>query len=270
MKSVLRWTLGILLAIAIVAAVWGTILAEKYVKDVVLEQSTKEVSLALAEPVPEWVCPSLKQKIIEQANVGLERITAEPGNAATIAMNLNSRLVWLKDVRVKTFKDYFTIEAQYRKPAITIEYKKNRYYLATDKTVLDYIPIDTLDIPLVTGCVLTDEPEPGDSLFHEQLKAAVELTMAFRHMDEGRGRKRKLLPLVKDIDVSRQGIAGSDRPQILIHTTEGVDIYWGAAIGEADSYHEKSSTAKLSGLYTILEAHNSLAGRYREIDLRYE
>lgn len=268
MKRVLRWVFGVLLLAAVVAAVWGTILAEKYVKDVVLEQSTKEVSLALAEPVPAWVCPSLKQKITEQANVGLENITAEPGNASTIARNLNSRLVWLKNVRVKTERDYFRIEAEYRKPAITIEYKKNRYYLSEDMVVLDYVPIDTLEIPLVSGYVLTEEPVPGEPLFHEQLRAAKKLVEVFRRMDIGR--KRKLLPIVKDIDVSRQGVAGTEKPQILIHTTEGVDIFWGAAMGEGAAYHEKNDTDKLSGLYTILEAHNSLSGRYQNIDLRYE
>lgn len=258
---------SILLVSAAITIVWSMRLAENYVRVNIVQETDRELNLVLAG-APKWLNDSLTEQIINQAKVGLECFTAEAEVAGIVERNINSRLVWLDDVRVKSSNKNITIYASYKEPAMLLKYKSTPFYLSTDMTVLDYMPIETLNIPLVTGVVLTAKPSPGDPLFHEQLEATVKLIKLFRAMDSYRD--KKFLSTVTEIDVSMFGITEKQKPQIVIKTKDGIDVFWGAAPGQAEAYFEQPEKKKLAVLYTIFESHSSLVGRYKEIDLRYE
>ncbi|AQQ10118.1 signal peptide peptidase SppA, 36K type [Sedimentisphaera cyanobacteriorum] len=206
--------------------------------------------------------------VSEKIKEAEEKLTASPGTAKLVAKNLKSKFPWLKNVRVQTSINRLTIDADYRKPAVLLRHKSAKYYISEDMTVLDYIPIDSLSVPEVSGVVLASAPSPGEPLFHEQIKASVKLTQLFRAMDKSRS--RKFLKQVESIDVENYGITDSSIPQIVIKTKEELDIFWGAAPGDAEAYFEMPEKKKLAVLYTIFESHPNLKGRYENIDLRFE
>ncbi|AQQ10215.1 hypothetical protein L21SP3_02043 [Sedimentisphaera cyanobacteriorum] len=259
---------GLILIIgAVYASVWGILNAENHIKQEIIRESEREISMVL-RGYPNWINASLKRRIVEQGYIGLEKLTASPGTAKLVAKNLKSKFPWLKNVRVQTSINRLTIDADYRKPAVLLRHKSAKYYISEDMTVLDYIPIDSLSVPEVSGVVLASAPSPGEPLFHEQIKASVKLTQLFRAMDKSRS--RKFLKQVESIDVENYGITDSSIPQIVIKTKEELDIFWGAAPGDAEAYFEMPEKKKLAVLYTIFESHPNLKGRYENIDLRFE
>ncbi|OXU14812.1 cell division protein FtsQ/DivIB [Sedimentisphaera salicampi] len=266
-KPFLRFLGFIFVIAAVSAAGWGLKKAEKHVRQEIVRESKREISMVL-RGYPEWINTPLKKRIVEQGYIGLEKLTAKPGTAELVAENLRSKFPWLKNVRVQTSVNRLTIVADYRKPAVLLRHKSTKFYISEDMTVLDYIPMNSLSVPEVSGVVLASAPSPGEPLFHEQIKAAVKLTQLFRAMDKSR--TRKFLPHVESIDVENYGITDSSIPQIVLKTKDGLDIFWGAAPGDAEAYFEIPEEKKLAVLYTIFESHPNLKGRYENIDLRFE
>ena len=63
--------------------------------------------------------------------------------------------------------------------------------------------------------------------------------------------------------------SGATLSHIIIKTTDGIEILWGAEPGQAAANIEMSEEEKLSSLYQMFRLHGTLKGKYKYIDLRY-
>jgi len=218
------------------------------------------------EDPPGWVDQTLLAKAYAAAG-GSSFYLQEEGVAARIGSRLES-LAWLKDVTVQVTLDSIRVKAQWRKPLAQIKSGFTQFYVDEDLVVLDLVP---LELPIVTirGVRFQHMPDTGMVLKEPALASAMELVVLLDRMDQRVTPNKPLLGEIDEVDMENyQGRQDPKQPHIILLTTDGTRIIWGAEIGEWDKHLETNDEAKLAKLYTYYRDCGTLLGGVKYINLR--
>jgi hypothetical protein len=213
---------------------------------------------------PLWASEELLVKIKEAASRN-EDFTIDDDLAASVAKNL-STVVWLENVKVRVVSDTVAVSANWRRPVALYRGQDRQVYVASDLTILDYVPLPAAPIVELTGVGSGDAPAVGKVWDAADVTAAVEVLRLLDKMDMLTTQK-PLLSRIGLIDMSNlNGRKSVTEPHIVLITKDGRNINWGAAVGTSQRYVEASDQEKLASLYDWANS-TPQSGKY--IELRY-
>jgi len=219
--------------------------------------------------VPEWANWDATNRVAQSARGTRFPLTKD--TASTVAGNLAS-MSWLDDVAVRVTHDSVQVSARWRKPVVMIEIREtnSKIYVDKDLVVMEYIPMPHLPIVEVKNVSLNVVPLPGQRFDQGDLSAAVALAVLLNRMDAEVAPKTPLLEQIANIDVDNYKGRKNRQPHMVLWSKDGVQIVWGAEIGEYAKYLEASDQEKLGKLYTHYKELGSLSasGGVKYIDLR--
>jgi hypothetical protein len=251
----------------------GLIYLDRYVKDTAALE-VPDGSLKLVDP-PAWLNQDWVDTIVRTARG--KRFPLDQASAKIIAERLET-LSWLANVRVQTTPEFLIVTADYRRPVALVETVRNqKIYLDQDMHVLDYLPVTAVPVIEIRGLDSNKVPQPGQTWFAEDAKAAVELLnwlymMDLHFLSESKLQK-PLLEEIADIDVSNLSGRKSRSPEkahIVLNVKDGTKVHWGAAWGQAAVCLEADEKDKLARLYQFYMDHDStLEGTAKYIELRW-
>jgi len=222
--------------------------------------------------VPAWVNEALKEKVYNAATAGGEDLRLDENAAQTVQQNIESMVVWLDDVKVRTSHKSIEIKGWWRKPlALVKEGLREPFYVDADLVVLDFVPMANLPIVNVKGLsVVSRTAVAGEMLYREDLAAAVAVLDRLERMDKLVSGEKPLLFEIDRIDVSNfNGREDGRLSHIILYTKDNTEIIWGAEIGKWQRYMEASDEEKLGKLYSYYNESGSLLGAAEYINLRY-
>ena len=248
------------------AAVAFVVLEDKYV------EKDQRVGKLFMPGRPAWYNDRL-DNLMTQVLEGSE-FTIEPGMARFIAERLES-WSWMSDVSVSTGKDGLTVFANYRKPVALVSIGGSKYYIDSDMTVMDYVPLGSVTIVKIEGLESRAIAAPGEIWHADDAAAAVQLIDLLNRMDEKSTPGKPLLGEIRAVDVAnyngRKNLH-SDVPHIVLYANDGTEIQWGAAVGQSARYFEASDEEKLGQLYSDYKQYGTVQGRsgelFKYLDLR--
>jgi hypothetical protein len=236
-----------------VAIAVGFVFFDRYVKtNLELNEKTVEIQLA---GFPDWGSTELKEKIISTAIGSLKDLTASETTAARIGENIQL-FSWLYNTRVLVGNQAITIDARYRKPVAMVVFANEKYLIASDMVVLDFIKITKLPIVEITGVPahLLTWRSVGTKWNSEDVAAAVELLALLNNMDSRVVPDKPLLAEIKSIDMSNfNGRRSKSQPHIVFYAKDGTEIRWGAQKGAWQRYLEAKDEEKLTLLYNTYQ-----------------
>lgn len=223
---------------------------------------------------PAWFNSQLMRNVEDAADskhfsltAGSKHFSLEEGVAEYVHQGLSS-MPWLYDVKVQTTSNAIRVMAGYRKPMAFVTYKGKKYYVADDLMVLDYVRLDKMAIPEITG--YGDVPSVGSVMDTDAVASAIAITRIIDKMDVISEIERPLLGEIASVDVSNLGGRQySKKPHIVLRANDGTQVYWGAAVGESARYMEAVEKEKLAMLYGEYAEHGTLQGFAKFIELRY-
>lgn len=186
--------------------------------------------------------------------------------AAAVARNL-ATIAWLYDTQVKIAGDSIIVSANWRKPIALFNGSNRQVYIASDLTVLDYVPLKTSIVEL-KGIEASQSPDIGKIWDKPDVTAAIEVLRLLDKMDQLTGQK-PLMNQIAAIDVSNlAGRKSATEPHIVIVAKDGTNIKWGAAVGTSQRYVESSDQEKLAMLYDFYKLNGTLQN-IKYVELRY-
>jgi hypothetical protein len=254
--------LGILCLLAAIA--FGLVLLDRYVE----KKSPIAAEFGPLELLdkPDWFGGQLVRKV--QTAAGGVSFALDETTARTVTQNLKS-LSWLYEVKAQTTNNSVQVSAKYRRPVALIRQSKAMYYIDRDLVVLDYLPIDTLEIVRIDGFSVRP-PQVGQKWSADDVDAAVKLLAAIERMDEISTPEAPLLNEIASIDVSNfGGRKSSSKPHIILYAKDQTQVFWGAAYGESARYLEASEKEKIAMLYEFYKQHGTIRGIVKYIELRH-
>jgi hypothetical protein len=215
---------------------------------------------------PLWANEELLAKIKEAASRN-EDFTIDDDLAASVAKNL-STVAWLENVQVRVVGDAVVVSANWRTPVALFRGQDRQVYVASDLTILDYVPLAAAPIVELTGVGSGNAPSVGKVWDKADVAAAAEVLRLLEKMDMLTTQK-PLLSRIASIDMSNlNGRKSSTEPHIVLITKDGKNINWGAAVGTTQKYLEATDQEKLASLYDSYKADGTLE-KYKYIELRY-
>jgi hypothetical protein len=190
--------------------------------------------------------------------------------AKSIQKNLESRVAWIDNVRVQVTGDSIYIKARWRKPLAVIESDGHKFYLDSNLTVLDYLPVPNLSIVTLKGPAETRvTPQTGKPWQSDDAAAAVNILVRLDRMDKLVSPNKPLLRKIDSIDISNfNGRRKDSEPHIVLNTVDDIEIIWGAELGTWQRYLEATDEEKLAKLYGFYKEHNFTLGDVKYINLR--
>lgn len=236
-----------------VAIAVGFVFFDRYVKGN-LELNEKTVNIQLAG-FPDWGSDELKEKIISTAIGSLKDLMPSETTAARIGENIQL-FSWLYNTRVLVGNQAITIDARYRKPVAMAASANEKYLIASDMVVLDFVNIAKLPIVEITGVPthLLTWRSVGTKWNSEDVAAAVELLALLESMDSRVVPDKPLLAEIKSIDMSNfNGRRKASQPHIVFYAKDGTEIRWGAKKGEWQRHLEAKDEEKLTLLYNTYQ-----------------
>lgn len=234
-------------------------------------EQTSPMGTVVFKERPAW----LNQEWIDwvQEVLGGNTFVLNEDSAAGIGRKLEAT-AWLKHIRVETTPVEIQVYADHRRPVGLVKSGSRQYYIADDMTVMNFIPMPTLNIAELKG-VSSGIPEVGQGWLAEDAKAAIEIlkflyTMDLQFQREGRIEK-PLLSEIATVDVSNFAARRNrSAPNIILTVKDGTKIHWGAAWGQSAVYMEAEEKDKLTRLYQhYMDYKNSLQGTAKIIELRW-
>jgi len=253
---------------AVAGLLAGTGLFLRYAEGFVRAASEGSEGALILVEVPAWVNWDLKARVAEMA--GGSRFPIQDETAEVVARNL-APMAWLGNVRVQVTHDAVRVKAHWRKPVALIESQKSdaEYYVDSDLVVLDYMPMSNLPIVEVKGMAPVLASTPGERFDCDDLAAAVALICLLERADAEFAPKTPLLEQIKSIDINNfKGHKQPLKPHIILNTTSGTQVWWGAEIGEWAKHLEAKDEQKLANLYAYYREHGSLSAEARYINVR--
>jgi len=215
---------------------------------------------------PLWANEELLAKIKEAASRN-EDFTIDDDLAASVAKNL-SIVAWLENVKVRVVGDAVVVSANWRTPVALFRGQDRQVYVASDLTILDYVPLAAAPIVELTGVGSGTVPMVGKVWDKADVAAAAEVLRLLDKMDMLTTQK-PLLSRIASIDMSNlNGRKSATEPHIVLITKDGKNINWGAAVGTTQKYLEATDQEKLASLYDSYKADGTLE-KYKYIELRY-
>ncbi|MDO8303597.1 MAG: hypothetical protein Q7T18_10175 [Sedimentisphaerales bacterium] len=215
---------------------------------------------------PLWTSVELLARIKEAASRN-EDFTIDDDLAASVARNL-STVAWLENVKVRVVGDAVVVSANWRRPVALYRGQDRQVYVASDLTILDYVPLPAAPIVELTGVGIGNAPPVGKVWDKADVAAAVEVLRLLDKMDMLTTQK-PLLSRIASIDTSNlDGRKSATEPHIVLVTKDGKNINWGAAIGASQRYVEASDEEKLAMLYDYYKLNGTLQN-IKYIELRY-
>lgn len=245
-RSTLLIFMLIIIAVALVA---GFIFMDRFVKRT-SNFADRSLGLELLD-VPDWVGSQLQQEIVDTAHKGGVDFLLNETTARQVGENLRT-LPWLYDVQVSIGAESIIVKANYRRPLALIKARDGQFYIDAQSVVLNYIPVDKLIIPEITGtsAYLLTPRSVGEKSAGADLAAAIELIELLSKMDVQVTPKKPLLAEIKSIDMSNfDGRRSSSQPHIVFYAEDGTEIKWGAKKGDWSKNLEARDEEKLTILY---------------------
>jgi hypothetical protein len=236
----------IIIAVALVA---GFIFMDRFVKKT-SNFGAQALNLELLD-VPDWVGPQLQQRIVETARKGGVEFILNETIARQVGENLRT-FAWLYDVQVIIGPESIIVKAAYRKPVALIKAQDDQFFIDSQAVVLDYIPVDKLIIPEITGvsAYMLTSRSIGTKWQSADVAAAIELLELLTKMDKQITPDKPLLAEIASIDMSNfDGRRNSSEPHIVFYAKDGTEIKWGAKKGDWNRNLEAKDEEKLTILY---------------------
>jgi hypothetical protein len=258
--------LKVLAAVCVISGiVIGLVFLEKYVKQTA---PVAEVDLELAD-VPLWASDQLKEKV-RAAAIGKAGNGLGEDIALSVRRNLDQRTAWLDDVKVRSTYDRLRVEGRWRKPIGLVKSGRLKFYVDTERVVLDYVPLPDLPIVEIKGLPpITKTPPLGEVWQRDDLAAAVMILDRLDHMDKTLGPDKPLLYEIDRIDVSNfSGRQNSRYAHIILYSKDNSQIIWGAELDKWQQHLESTDEEKLAKLYGYYKDYGTLSGGARYINLR--
>ncbi len=284
--KVVRGLLAIMLACALATVGWYRLGGHVQA----LPGSQPLASPELVAP-PDWVrnSPELQELIKRTAGGANIRLTED--TVKLVATKLE-KLSWLYNVSVQTSVaapqgdkhpiKTLRIQAGYRKPVAMVKRGWKKYYLAwvtpedpvsnyRDKAVLvlRHIAIEGLPIIEITGLPSRIPLDDGVVCSLDEVVSTVELLTTLARMDLSTTPDKPLLNELRNIDLTNYNKSNdSSKSRVVIYTTDGVAIYWGAPYGQSAMAMETTEEEKIAQLYVLYTQNGTLKGNFKYIDLR--
>jgi hypothetical protein len=258
--------LKVLAAVCVISGiVIGLVFLEKYVKQTA---PVAEVDLELAD-VPLWASDQLKEKV-RAAAIGKAGNGLGEDIALSVRRNLDQRTAWLDDVKVRSTYDRLRVEGRWRKPIGLVKSGRLKFYVDTERVVLDYVPLPDLPIVEIKGLPpITKTPPLGEVWQRDDLAAAVMILDRLDHMDKTLTPDKPLLYEIDRIDVSNfSGRQNSRYAHIILYSKDNSQIIWGAELDKWQQHLESTDEEKLAKLYGYYKDYGTLSGGARYINLR--
>ncbi len=236
----------IVLAVALVA---GFIFMDRFVKKA-SGPAARSLNLELLD-VPDWLSPQLQNRIVETAGIGGVQFLLDENTARQIGENLRT-LAWLYNVRVTVGSENIIVKADYRRPVALIKAQVGQYFVDARSVVLDYVPVDKLIIPEITGvsAYMLTSRSVGEKWQGADVAAAIELIELLAKMDAQVTPQKPLLAEIKAVDMSNfDGRRSSSQPHIVFYAKDDTEIRWGAKKGDWSKNLEARDEEKLTILY---------------------
>ena len=221
---------------------------------------------------PVWVNEQLKDKIYNAATAGGEDLTLDDDAARTVQQNLESRLVWLEQVMVRTTSNSIRIKAKWRRPVAIIKMGGRKlFYVDGQMVVLDFVPVEGLPIVWISGLSrIKPKPVPGQTLFRDDIAAAIAVIEKLDRMDAMLSPDKPLLYEIERIDMSNfNGRKSKNDSHIVLYTRDDTPIFWGCEVETWQRYMEATDEEKLAKLYEYYKSCGTLMGSVKHINLRY-
>jgi hypothetical protein len=112
-------------------------------------------------------------------------------------------------------------------------------------------------------------PSPGQVWQCDDLAAATEILDRMNLMDRTLSPDKPLLFEIDRIDVRNfNGRKDSQKPHIVLHTKDDIEITWGAEWGKWQQYLESSDLDKLAKLWGYYQMHGTLSVGIKYVNLR--
>ncbi|MHC4423792.1 MAG: cell division protein FtsQ/DivIB [Planctomycetota bacterium] len=228
--------------------------------------SQKTLTPKLVKP-PVWVTKQLKEEIYAAAKADGEDLRLDENVARSVQNNLDGKVAWLDEVRVRVANDQLLIEARWRKPVALVKRGLNKFYVDAGMVVLDYVPMPDLPVVEVKGLsVLPKPPSPGEVLQKDDLAAAVAILAILDRRDRLL-QSRGLLYEIDRIDVSNfNGRENRRAPHIVLYAKD-TEIKWGAELGKWQQHFESTDAQKIAKLYEHYKEHGTLLSGVKYINL---
>jgi len=264
-----KWNwVGMLKVATVMGLLVGVGLFLRYAEGFVRAAHAGEEGALILVEVPAWVNWDLKARVAEMA--GGSRFPIQDETAEVVSRNL-APMAWLDNTSVQVTHDAVRVKAHWRKPVALIESQKGatKYYVDSDLVVLDYMPMSHLPIVEVKGMAPGLAPTPGERFDRDDLAAAVALICLLDRADAEFAPKTPLVEQIKSIDISNfKGRRQPLKPHIVLNTKSGMQIWWGAEIGEWAKHLEAKDEDKLANLYTHYMEYGLVSAEARYINVR--
>jgi hypothetical protein len=252
------------ISVVLVGIAFGFYYVERYVN-----ASPKVIHsvarLKLDRPV--WASDELLEKIKDAASRD-EDFVIDDDLAQSVARNL-ATVAWLRNLRVSIAGDAVTVSADWLKPAALYQGTDRQVYIASNLTVLDYVPLKSMPIVELKGVGTAQAPDVGKVWDRADVSAAMDVLRLLDKMDQLAAQK-PLLNQIAAIDVANfNGRKSPAEPHIVLLAKDGTNIKWGAAVGTSQKYVEATDQEKLAMLYDFYKANGTLQNIVKYIELRY-
>jgi len=274
-------TIGLPLITASLAV--GFIYMEKYVQ--ACDAANPRYGTVIFENIPDWALTQPVRETFKEV-LGQSQFPLNRTSARLVEERL-SKLSWLYNIQARTDDDNIYVRTSCRTPSAVIKTAKGQFYLAIPATddplgssgaentlvVLDYLPLSKLNLLEITDAETHNMPSPGKNWLAEDAAAALTLIKALEEMDSRLCLEKPLINEITSVNVAnfagRKYPNDSKKPRIIILLKDGIEVFWGAAFGQAGAVLEANETEKLSKLYTFYREHNyTLQGSAKYIELR--
>jgi len=218
---------------------------------------------------PKWATEQLKSKIKLSAAALGEDLAIDDDLTENVYRNLKTHIPWLDNVKLQIVGEKLLIGAHWRKPLAMLKTTNSKIYVDKDLVVLDFIAMPELGIPEVTGISNRNAPLPGQVYTAQDLQAAVTILEKLDLMDQKITPSKPLLHEIGRIDVSNfNGRKKSSYAHIILYTTSGIEIIWGAEFGAWQRHMEAPDEEKLANLYGYYKQFGTLLQGAKYINLR--
>ncbi|MBN1816488.1 MAG: hypothetical protein JW828_03955 [Sedimentisphaerales bacterium] len=232
--------------------------------------------------LPEWVkaSPAVGEQIEKLLG---KTVALEPGTAENVAVRL-SALPWLYNVYTQTAQESVRVRADWRKPMAVVRQGNDQVHLAWIEkedplydpdqrrvAVIGFVPVEGITLVEITGAAASI-PRMQNGLgtwSAPEIVTTAEMLRTFGNMDSKNFSQNPLLGQIQRIDVSNfGGRKDSKAAHVVLYATDGTEIRWGAAFGQAATYAEATEVEKVASLYGFYRKHGTLLGKVKYIDLR--
>jgi hypothetical protein len=247
----------------------GFVFFEKYIKKTGLI-THKAVPIKLID-VPDWVTEPLKEKIYATAWPDGENLCIDENTASLVCRNVETSVVWMRQIKVQVTHDAICISGYWRKPLALVKQGSQNYYVDEEMVVMDFVPMPNLSITKVEGLSPAAKPlSPGDIWQGGDIVAAIDILTRLQRMDKLISPDKPLLDAIGRIDVSNfNGRKNNRLPHIILYTKDNTEIVWGAEVGTWQRHLEATDEEKLTNLYAYYKEHGVLLGGAKYINLQY-